>query len=539
MTCHELPDAFLAGLDGLSGYPPKYAPPPTYPTSRPSSSTTRVGRRVPLHLTIDAPTLMGSETGTNLSDTRVGVYSHANASTLGTSNNTTSSLSHYHASKPPRRYSENAIHHHQQQPQSHHQPPPQQPPQHAHMHLMSTSIPSPYVPITSYFVSTFTKDAFIHVCAHYLDDCTRRNADFVTLPTHSEPESVFFSIAKPDIPTVEYVRRLVNYTQCSPSAFIVMLIYLDRIASKNKQLVITPYNLHRLLVTALTLSCKMLDDRCFANAHYAKVGGIRTAREMNRLELQFLLYVDYRLHVKPELYHEKEFALAKLCPPVSPRAVNHHAMDMATARVSPAKSPSPSPGHMGVSRTPSPAHTGAPMLYGTPSGVASTPSPRVRSVHDLVTGIRTQRGNSRPSSSYDLSSVSTGCVMGNTSMEMPRLSYGRSDDFYVHHGHVHNQQSLHGCTPQQLQQPQQHQQHMGSQLSGSSSCSSTTGSTGGLVTTSRPSQSQPLPHMFSTPHKRGRRASTSGAAGYSGDSLGPTTTAAAAYGASVWYTARA
>lgn len=181
---------------------------------------------------------------------------------------------------------------------------------------------SPYssgeIPFVAY-VGRLTKEQFIDLVAVNLDRRAEYNSDFVSLPTYSEPESVFFSVSRPEIPTKDYIRRLVSYTQCSPSAFVVMMVYLDRIARSNTRLSVTPYNMHRLLVTALTLACKMLDDRCFSNVHYAKVGGIPTAREMNRLELQFLSYLKYRLHVSLETYEEKQHSLEQPLPtsPVS------------------------------------------------------------------------------------------------------------------------------------------------------------------------------------------------------------------------------
>lgn len=170
------------------------------------------------------------------------------------------------------------------------------------------------------FVGHMTKSHFIEIVASSLHDRAEYNSQFVALPTYSEPESVFFSVSRPDIPTKDYITRLVTYTQCSASAFVVMLIYLDRISVANMSLHITPYNMHRLLVTALTLACKVLDDRCFSNVHYAKVGGIPTVREMNRLELQFLTYLNFRLHVTPAKYEEK-VRMLESSPPTSPISV--------------------------------------------------------------------------------------------------------------------------------------------------------------------------------------------------------------------------
>lgn len=180
--------------------------------------------------------------------------------------------------------------------------------------LLPQSAPgSPYpAPIEPTFIGTMTRNVFVKVCTTYLDNGVVLNSSYASMPTHAQPESVFFSVTKPDISTEEYVYRLVHYTQCSPSAFVVMLIYLERIARANGRLRLTAYNLHRLLVTALMLACKVLDDRCFSTLHYAKVGGIPTAREMNRLEMQFLRYLDFRMNVAVETFFTKQHDLNEL-----------------------------------------------------------------------------------------------------------------------------------------------------------------------------------------------------------------------------------
>lgn len=164
------------------------------------------------------------------------------------------------------------------------------------------------------FIGSLTRDEFIRICTLYLDNGIRVNEQDTTSPDsnhplHSQPESVFFSVTKPDFSTEEYVRRLVHYAHCSPAAFVVMLIYLDRIAHRNQRLRITSFNLHRLLITSLMLACKFLDDQCFSTMHYAKAGGIPTVKEMNRLEIHFLSFLDYRLCVPTETFYSKQHNL--------------------------------------------------------------------------------------------------------------------------------------------------------------------------------------------------------------------------------------
>lgn len=121
-------------------------------------------------------------------------------------------------------------------------------------------------------------------------------------PKWEDPLSVFFSVSEPAIETEEYVHRLVRYANCSRSAFINALIYLQRLTWLSPLLRLTPLNLHRLLTTAVVIAAKTLDDRCYSNTHYARVGGISTVAEMNRLELQMLNTLRFRTFVTADEY---------------------------------------------------------------------------------------------------------------------------------------------------------------------------------------------------------------------------------------------
>ncbi|TYH56171.1 hypothetical protein ES332_D09G289800v1 [Gossypium tomentosum] len=61
---------------------------------------------------------------------------------------------------------------------------------------------------------------------------------------------------------------------------------------------ITTY-LHRIF--NVLVSAKFMDDICYNNAYYAKVGGIST-EEMNILEVDFLFGLGFPLNVKPDTF---------------------------------------------------------------------------------------------------------------------------------------------------------------------------------------------------------------------------------------------
>lgn len=133
-----------------------------------------------------------------------------------------------------------------------------------------------------------------------------QSATPLTLPPISDPISYFFSTKIADIGIEEYVQRLLQYAQCSDAVFVNALILLRRLAEKDPRLMLSHYNVHRLLITSVMISAKFLDHAWFSNAYYAKVGGIPSVQEINCLEIEMLKLLDYRIKVAPE-------EIAKLC----------------------------------------------------------------------------------------------------------------------------------------------------------------------------------------------------------------------------------
>ena len=72
----------------------------------------------------------------------------------------------------------------------------------------------------------------------------------------------------------EYLSRMMRYGKCSPCCAVVGLIYLQRVKARVPSACITSRNMQRLLLTAVMLANKFLDDLYFSNKHWAKIGGI-------------------------------------------------------------------------------------------------------------------------------------------------------------------------------------------------------------------------------------------------------------------------
>lgn len=126
----------------------------------------------------------------------------------------------------------------------------------------------------------------------------------VKLPPSSERIALFFSARPADIPASSYLERLHRYVKCSPSAIIYAIIYLSRVKTANKLMCISALTMHRMLITSIAIAAKFLDMAWYSNAYYAKVGGIPTVQEMNRLELEFLRLSDYRTYVLLDEFEE-------------------------------------------------------------------------------------------------------------------------------------------------------------------------------------------------------------------------------------------
>jgi len=106
----------------------------------------------------------------------------------------------------------------------------------------------------------------------------------------------------PALSVHDYLTRLAAFYGCSDQCLVLTLVYVDRIVKKHPEFVVSPWSIHRLLMTGMMVATKFWDDTFYSNKHYAKVGGVRL-QEINRLEMHFLLLIGWRLQVLPQEYN--------------------------------------------------------------------------------------------------------------------------------------------------------------------------------------------------------------------------------------------
>ncbi|XP_010070213.2 cyclin-P3-1 isoform X2 [Eucalyptus grandis] len=142
-----------------------------------------------------------------------------------------------------------------------------------------------------------------------LDRSVQKNERLLETSHSKDVITIFHGVRPPALTIRQYIERIFKYSACSPSCFVIAQIYMDRFV-QNTDVLLTSLNVHRLLITSLTVAAKFVDDAFFNNAYYAKVGGVSTS-ELNRLEMKFLFNIDFRLHVSIDTFQRYCLLLEK------------------------------------------------------------------------------------------------------------------------------------------------------------------------------------------------------------------------------------
>jgi hypothetical protein len=115
-----------------------------------------------------------------------------------------------------------------------------------------------------------------------------------SLPPSSRPLTRFHSKAAPSISAHAYLTRITTFTNVDPCILLILLYYIDKLSPD--YLTINSLTVHRFLIAAICCGSKALSDSFATNSRYAKVGGVELI-EMNALEREFLIAIDWRLAV--------------------------------------------------------------------------------------------------------------------------------------------------------------------------------------------------------------------------------------------------
>ena len=111
----------------------------------------------------------------------------------------------------------------------------------------------------------------------------------------SQESMAMTSYNKPSLSILDYLYRIQSYTEAEDNTIIIGLMYIDRICEQSS-IILTPYNLHRLVFVAILMAIKYNEDVCFEFEFYAKIAGI-PIKELKMLEREFVELIKFDFYI--------------------------------------------------------------------------------------------------------------------------------------------------------------------------------------------------------------------------------------------------
>lgn len=120
-----------------------------------------------------------------------------------------------------------------------------------------------------------------------------------SLNTNQDDINLFFHNSKNsfNISVLEYLNRLIRYTEAEISSIIYAFVLLDNISSYIK---VDNSNIYLLLITSFVISLKMNEDYVYKNSDYALIGGL-SLKKLNKLETVYLQTLNYNVFINNDI----------------------------------------------------------------------------------------------------------------------------------------------------------------------------------------------------------------------------------------------
>ena len=116
-------------------------------------------------------------------------------------------------------------------------------------------------------------------------------------------KNMLFSLKKlPKISVGDFIYRIVYYSKIEDATLISGVIYLDRFCKKQK-IILTEYNIHRLLFISILVAIKFFEDKYFTNIFYSKICGIKT-EILNKMEYQFVCGLNFEMYIEKDFFYK-------------------------------------------------------------------------------------------------------------------------------------------------------------------------------------------------------------------------------------------
>lgn len=159
----------------------------------------------------------------------------------------------------------------------------------------SMSSPPPLISPANSERSTPTPDSRSHSTPGSTTAASLEDPQLLNLQ-HIAVTRKFYSRHPPPHTIAEYLARLHQYCPFSAAVYLAASLYIHRLVVEERVLVPNKRNVHRLLLAALTVAMKTLEDACYTQSRLARVGGV-TKNELTRLEVSFCFLAGFDLFV--------------------------------------------------------------------------------------------------------------------------------------------------------------------------------------------------------------------------------------------------
>lgn len=116
-------------------------------------------------------------------------------------------------------------------------------------------------------------------------------------------KNIIFNLKQiPKISVGDFIYRITYYSKIEDSTLISGLILLDRYCKKQK-IILTIFNVHRLISISIIVAIKLLEDKYFTNKYYSKICGIDLSL-LNQLEYEFICGLNFNLYIEKNFYYK-------------------------------------------------------------------------------------------------------------------------------------------------------------------------------------------------------------------------------------------
>ena len=100
----------------------------------------------------------------------------------------------------------------------------------------------------------------------------------------------------PVLPLNKYLIRIMKYTECENNTLIVGYLYVMKLIQK-ENFVLGINNVYRLLLGAIVLAKKFMEDIKYDNSYYCNIGGISN-KELNLIEYSLFTRIDFSINLQ-------------------------------------------------------------------------------------------------------------------------------------------------------------------------------------------------------------------------------------------------